>query len=52
MIVANAADVADSGFGPGKNTITIITNNGSPSPFPPMSKTACAEVILDAIENL
>lgn len=52
MIVANAADAADSGFGPGKNTITIITNGATPSPFPPMSKTACAEVILDAIERL
>ncbi|HBB26664.1 MAG TPA: bifunctional phosphopantothenoylcysteine decarboxylase/phosphopantothenate--cysteine ligase CoaBC [Bacteroidetes bacterium] len=52
MIVANAADAPDSGFGPGRNTITIITNHGSPSPFPPMSKTACAEVILDAIERL
>jgi phosphopantothenoylcysteine decarboxylase/phosphopantothenate--cysteine ligase len=52
MIVANAADAADSGFGLGKNTITIITNGAAPSPFPPMSKTACAEVILDAIERL
>ncbi|MFN6136434.1 MAG: bifunctional phosphopantothenoylcysteine decarboxylase/phosphopantothenate--cysteine ligase CoaBC [Bacteroidota bacterium] len=52
MIIANAADAPDSGFGPGKNTITIITQNGAPSPFPPMSKNACAEVILDAIENL
>lgn len=52
MIVANAADAADSGFGPGKNTITIITNGATPSPFPPMSKNACAEVILDAIERL
>ena len=52
MIIANAADAPDSGFGPGKNTITIITQGGAPSPFPPMSKNACAEVILDAIENL
>lgn len=52
MIVANAADQADSGFGPGKNTITIVTNGAPPSPFPPMSKNACAEVILDAIESL
>jgi phosphopantothenoylcysteine decarboxylase/phosphopantothenate--cysteine ligase len=52
MIIANAADTPDSGFGPGNNTITIVTNDGPPSPFPPMSKNACAEVILDAIERL
>jgi phosphopantothenoylcysteine synthetase/decarboxylase len=52
MIVANAANAPDSGFGSGRNTITIITNDGPTSPFPPMSKTACAEVILDAIERL
>lgn len=52
MIIANAADTPESGFGPGNNTITIVTNDGPPRPFPPMSKNACAEVILDAIERL
>ena len=52
MIIANLAGAADSGFGTGNNTITIITNNQSPIEYPPMPKRACAEVILDAVEKL
>lgn len=52
MIVANRAGVADSGFGTGSNTITIITPTQPPTEYPPMSKRACAEVILDAVEKL
>ena len=52
MIVANRAGVADSGFGVGSNTITIITPTQPPTEYPPMSKRACAEVILDAVEKL
>jgi phosphopantothenoylcysteine decarboxylase/phosphopantothenate--cysteine ligase len=52
MIIANEANAPDSGFGTGNNTITIVTNTDSPISYPPMSKKACAEVILDAIERL
>ena len=52
VIVANRAGVADSGFGVGSNTITIITPTQPPTEYPPMSKRACAEVILDAVEKL
>jgi phosphopantothenoylcysteine decarboxylase/phosphopantothenate--cysteine ligase len=51
VIVANQAGVADSGFGVGMNTITIVTNE-TQAPYPPMSKRACAEVILDAALDL
>ena len=52
MIVANQAGVPNSGFGSGQNTITIVTNGSDPKIYPAMSKRACAEVILDALENL
>jgi phosphopantothenoylcysteine decarboxylase/phosphopantothenate--cysteine ligase len=52
MIVANEAGKADSGFGTGPNTITIVTNMAQPMSYPAMSKRACAEVILDALEKL
>ena len=52
MIVANQAGVADSGFGTGNNTITLITHSHEPRTYPPMSKRACAELILDALETL
>ncbi|MFN5876536.1 MAG: phosphopantothenoylcysteine decarboxylase, partial [Ignavibacteria bacterium] len=52
MIVANQTGVPHSGFGIGMNTITIVTNGAQPKHYPPMSKRACAEVILDALENL
>jgi phosphopantothenoylcysteine decarboxylase/phosphopantothenate--cysteine ligase len=52
MIVANEAGRADSGFGTGQNTITIITKDAQPLSYPAMSKRACAEVILDALEKL
>ena len=52
MIVANEAGIPDSGFGRGNNTITIVTNSSEPQSYPAMSKRACAEVILDALENL
>jgi len=52
MIVANLAGGERSGFGTADNTITLITRTASPQSFPPMSKHACANVILDAIERL
>ncbi|MCX6139252.1 MAG: phosphopantothenoylcysteine decarboxylase, partial [Candidatus Kapabacteria bacterium] len=52
VMVANQAGVANSGFGVGNNTITIITTNQPPTEYPPMSKRACAEVILDAVVKL
>lgn len=52
IIVANRAGVPDSGFGHGKNTISIHTAGRPPLEYPPMPKRACAEVILDALEVL
>lgn len=52
MIVANLAGGERSGFGTADNTITLITSTASPESFPPMSKHACANIILDAIERL
>ena len=52
MIVANQAGIPNSGFGSGQNTIMIVTKNAEPLSYPAMSKRACAEVILDALENL
>lgn len=50
MIVANKAGGERSGFGVSDNTITIITGKGDVTDYPPMSKRACAEVILDHID--
>jgi len=50
MIVANRAGGERSGFGVPDNTITIITSKGDVTDYPPMSKRACAEVILDHID--
>lgn len=47
MIVANQAGIEHSGFGPGMNTITLVTAD-SIAPYPPMPKVACAEVVVDA----
>lgn len=52
MIVANQAGVANSGFGGAMNTITIVSRGAAPAPYPPMSKRACAEVILDHVLQL
>ena len=52
MIVANQAGAERSGFGGNDNTITIVRHNADPASFPPMSKRACADVILDAITTL
>lgn len=52
MIVANQTGLANSGFGSGNNTITIITATQPPKEYPTMSKRACAEVILDAVEHM
>lgn len=52
MIVANQAGIPNSGFGSGQNTIMIVTKNSEPQSYPAMSKRACAEIILDALENL
>lgn len=47
MIIANQAGMHNSGFGSGMNTITIVKQE-TEAPYPPMSKRACAEVVLDA----
>lgn len=47
MIVANQAGPPHSGFGTGMNTITLVTKDEI-QPYPPMSKQACAEVIVHA----
>lgn len=59
MIVANQAGISDSGFGFARNTISIFSRGAdsyttafSPTSYPPMSKRACAEVILDHIADL
>ena len=52
MIVANLAGGTHSGFGVEDNTITIVTRNATPMAYPPMSKRACSDVILDAINTL
>lgn len=49
MIIANQAGAPNSGFGGAMNTITLVRATVPPAPYPPMSKRACAEVILDAI---
>ena len=52
LIVANQAGVPNSGFGGSMNTITIVSRDADPAPYPPMSKRACAEVILDHVQQL
>lgn len=52
MIIANQAGTAQSGFGGTMNTVTLVTRDAEPAPYPPMSKRACAEVILDRIAEL
>lgn len=48
MIVLNAANTVDSGFGGDRNTITLLSAHGGTQVFPPMSKEECARKILDA----
>lgn len=50
LIVANSVIGDQSGFGGPDNTITIIQESGM-NEYPPMSKQACAQVILDSIER-
>lgn len=52
MIVANAANRPDSGFGGDNNTIALLTRDGSLRSFPPMSKHECAREILGAVERM
>ncbi|MBI2794315.1 MAG: bifunctional phosphopantothenoylcysteine decarboxylase/phosphopantothenate--cysteine ligase CoaBC [Ignavibacteria bacterium] len=59
MIVANQGGLANSGFGNANNTISIFSRSAEdlstalpPTNYPPMSKRACAEVILDHIAAL
>ncbi|PKL86930.1 MAG: hypothetical protein CVV22_02235 [Ignavibacteriae bacterium HGW-Ignavibacteriae-1] len=52
MIVVNSANKTNSGFGGDDNTITIITKSGHLFTFPTMSKTKCAEKILEKIEEI
>lgn len=48
IIVLNSANKPQSGFGGDDNTITIITAN-TEDVFPPMTKSACAAIILNHI---
>lgn len=50
MIVANSPG-PDSGFGSATNTISILERGGQPAHYPTMTKHACAEAILDAVEE-
>jgi len=52
IIVANKAGALRSGFGTPDNTITILTRTHALVAYPPMSKRACAEVILDTVGGL
>jgi phosphopantothenoylcysteine synthetase/decarboxylase len=49
LIVANLANVPDSGFGGDKNTITIIDKLGNETNFMPLPKLQAAKEILKAI---
>lgn len=48
MIILNSANKPMSGFGGDNNTITIITADAEEA-FPPMTKNACAAIILEHI---
>ncbi len=50
FVVLNYANQPDSGFGEGKNTITIVDAEGEQA-YPPMSKQQCAQIILDRVEQ-
>jgi len=52
IIVANQAGGIQSGFGTKDNTITIVSRDLDAIAHPPMSKRACAEIILDAVTDL
>jgi phosphopantothenoylcysteine decarboxylase/phosphopantothenate--cysteine ligase len=51
MIVLNSANKPQSGFGGDDNTITIISTNTETS-FPPITKNACAVLILEHISAM
>ncbi len=51
FVVLNYANRPDSGFGEGKNTITIVMPERVQS-YPPMSKQECAQVILNQVEQI
>jgi phosphopantothenoylcysteine decarboxylase / phosphopantothenate---cysteine ligase len=51
MIVLNAANKVDSGFGGDNNTITLLSHDREQRSFPPMTKNECARVIMDAVEE-
>lgn len=52
LIVVNSANKSNSGFGGDDNTITIITKSGQLFEYPTMTKTKCAERILEKIEGI
>ena len=52
MIVVNSANKSNSGFGGDDNTITIITKPGQLFKYPTMTKTKCAENILEKIKEI
>lgn len=49
LMVVNKANVKDSGFGGDNNTITILGKQGEIEEFPPLSKSQCADIILNKI---
>jgi len=52
MMIVNAANQVDSGFGGDNNTITILDRFGTVAEFSPMTKDACAEIIIQHIHSL
>lgn len=52
FIVVNSANKPRSGFDSDDNTITIIDKARKTNSYPPMSKSACAEVIFKKISEL
>ena len=50
MIVANDVTAEGAGFGVDTNIVTLITSSGV-TPYPKMSKSKVAEVILNELEN-
>jgi phosphopantothenoylcysteine decarboxylase / phosphopantothenate---cysteine ligase len=51
IVVLNAANKPQSGFGGDDNTITLLFRDGRERSFPPASKQQCAVEIIDAVAN-
>jgi phosphopantothenoylcysteine decarboxylase/phosphopantothenate--cysteine ligase len=49
FIILNSVNKADSGFASEKNTITILSKDGSVKEFPAMNKYDCALEIFNSL---